>query len=139
MSEDTVICPMCLERTPPEYIVCPYCGYDLTKIVYKVAMGALGTREIFGRIRKVIQQPRLAMQDIADHPDRFGGILVMLALSMFLVLSRGPAYLLHSTTEGLADFPYLTLPFLILGGFIFFLIPLIFWFLGSAIFWIIAT
>jgi len=133
MSEEAIVCPMCLERTPPEYIDCPYCGYDLTKIVYEVSAAALGIRGIFGRIYQVIRQPRLAMQDVADHPDRFGCLLIMLAISMFLVLSRGPAYLLHS---GLLDVS--VLPYLLLGGFMFLMIPLILWFLGSAIFWIIA-
>lgn len=141
VSEDSIICPMCLERVPPEYIVCPYCGYDMTKIVHEAAVGALGTREIFGRIRKVIQQPRLAMKDIADHPDRMGGVLIMLALSIFLILSRGPAYLLRGGIEGMDPVGMITslvLPLLILGGVLFFIVPFLFWVLGSAIFWIIA-
>jgi len=75
------------------------------------------------------------MQDVADHPDRFGGLMIMLAISIFLVLSRGPAYLLHSAD---ASLDVMALPFMILGGLIFLIIPLIMWFFGSAIFWIIA-
>ena len=135
ISDEAIVCPMCFERTPPEYIVCPYCGYDLTKQVYEVSAGALGIRGAFGRIYNVIRQPRLAMQDVADHPDRFGGLLVMLALSMFLVLSRGPAYLIHSADTSL---DVMVLPFLILGGFVFLIIPILMWMIGSAIFWIIA-
>lgn len=139
MSEDSIICPMCLERVPPEYIVCPYCGYDMTKIVHEAAVGALGIREIFGRIRKVIQQPRLAMKDIADHPDRMGGVLIMLFLSIFLILSRGPAYLIRrGVIDPIGMITNLVILFLILGGVIFFVIPFLFWVLGSAIFWIIA-
>ncbi len=137
MSEEAIVCPMCLERVPPEYIICPYCGYDLTQQIYEAAVGALGIRGIARRIYQVIREPRIAMKDVADHPDRFGGILIMLAFSIFLVLGWGPAYLLRSGTLGIVGI-ITSLPYMILGGFVLFIIPLLMWYLGSAIFWLIA-
>ena len=137
MSEEAIVCPMCLERVPPEYIICPYCGYDLTKLIYEVSAGALGIRGIIRRLYQVVRQPQLAMKDVADHPDRFGGVLIMLALSIFLLLGWGTSYLLRSGVIGFGGL-LRTLPYLLLSGFLFLIVPLMMWFLGSAIFWLIA-
>ena len=84
MSEaESIVCPNCSERRPAGYILCPYCGFDLTQIVRARQRVRITLRESFSRIWRSLYDPRLSktvFNEIGANPDRKGAIITLIFL-----------------------------------------------------------
>ena len=88
--EAIVKCPICQETAPQGYLLCPFCGADLTLSYQEKVFTPLSYKEVFGRIRSFIIRPRKIGEEIADNPDSKAGFLSIVAISFgmaFQILS----------------------------------------------------
>ncbi|MFQ5976670.1 MAG: YIP1 family protein [Candidatus Heimdallarchaeota archaeon] len=145
---DSIICPQCQERAPTDYVLCPYCGYSLVKIVRERTRVHVGFGQAIDRIRRLLIEPimdpsrslirtRETMREISANPDRKGGLLISFLISVFL-LEMVAVYWI--TTNG---FPLLfSLVFLIVfpifGAFIFFILVFVVWWVFALATWLLA-
>jgi hypothetical protein len=82
-SSEANICPQCREKVPADYVVCPYCGYSLVKIVRARVRARITLFESIGRIFRFYRRPhesQLLMQQIANNADRKGPIIILSAV-----------------------------------------------------------
>lgn len=86
-TEDLLIqCPICNETAPEGYLLCPFCGADLT-ITYQTKIFAPVTyKEVWGRIKSLLSKPRVAFTDIANNPDSKGVTIFIFAISFGMAL-----------------------------------------------------
>ena len=127
--ETNIRCSICRETVPQGYLLCPFCGADLTTTYETKIFAPVTWRDVWRRIRLLLTRPREIFEEIADNPDSKGGVIFLFAISFCFSL-QVVAYLVH--IEGLTN----------LFGFLAFIvmwilssiIPFICWFLGS---WII--
>ncbi|MFW9990453.1 MAG: Yip1 family protein [Candidatus Odinarchaeota archaeon] len=100
-SEDSVVCPNhgCGERVPKDYVLCPYCGYNLLAVLKEATKVKITIRESIGRIRKLVpvRNPMLlkdktleCMGEVATNADRKGPIIVLFLLSAAYSLKLAP-------------------------------------------------
>ncbi|MHA2232107.1 MAG: hypothetical protein ACXAB4_06435, partial [Candidatus Hodarchaeales archaeon] len=148
ITSNSIICPQCQERAPPDYVLCPYCGYSLVKIVRERTRVHVGFSQAIGRIRRLLIEPimdpshslirtRETMREISANPDRKGGLLISFLISFFL-LEMVAVYWI--TTNG---FPLLfSLAFLIVwglfGAFIWFILVFLVWWVFGLATWLLA-
>ncbi|MBN1331133.1 MAG: YIP1 family protein [Candidatus Heimdallarchaeota archaeon] len=131
-TEDTIIrCPICNETSPQGYLLCPFCGADLTVVYEQKIFAPVTYKESFFRIKELIIKPRKISQIIADNPDSKGGFLFCVVIALGLA-TQLIAYIIHTRT---LDWKFYPVIFLI-GWVVIFLLPFLLWFLGS---WIIRT
>lgn len=145
---DSIVCPQCQERAPADYVLCPYCGYSLIKLVRERTRVHVGFGQAIGRIRRLIVEPirdpsnslahtRETMREIGSNPDRKGGLLISYLISFFLLEMVAIAYV---RIEG---FPLvyalvIMVVFPLIGSLVFiFLVYLVWWAFGLAT-WILA-
>ena len=87
-------CPSCAELVPIEYVLCVWCGFDLTSEHIRRSGIRIGRNEAFGRMKKVIVNPNQAFKEITLLPDLTGGRLIFyltgvaITLNMLAVFSK---------------------------------------------------
>jgi len=86
MSENMQQCTSCGELVPIEYVLCVWCGYDLTGEHIRRSGIQIGRKEAFGRMKKVIVSPIQAFKEISLIPELKGGrwVLYMIGIAMTL-------------------------------------------------------
>ena len=140
-SSESIVCPNCSERSPGGYILCPYCGYDLTKIVRARERTAITFRESLSRIFRSLYDPRLSpslFNEIAVNPDRKGLFIVLILISITYSMRLG-ALLLKAAGPTWHDFHFwffLISPFILWIAF--FPLALFGWYAVSIAIWLIA-
>ena len=139
---DSIVCPQCQERAPADYVVCPYCGYSLIKIVRERTRVHVGFGQAIGRIRRLIADPMHTpevMREIGLNPDRKGGLMIAFLISYFL-LELVAIVMFRSYPGGLEPLFALGLliTFPLMGSLILlFLVYLVWWIFGLTT-WLIA-
>lgn len=138
--QEPITCPSCHEKVPPDYVVCPYCGYSLVEILEEKILPPVKIRESLLRVVRILN-PRNSlevMKEVSINPDRKGALLIVLLISgLFLQnfvvrLYRGnPSYDL-----GLTGLMLLLLMPLV-GALMLGIIGFISWYLGSFVLWAI--
>lgn len=146
---DSIVCPQCQERAPADYVLCPYCGYSLIKLVRERTRVHVGIAQAIGRIRRLIGDPikdptnslahtREIMREISSNPDRKGGLIISFMISFFLLEMVAIAFV---RTEGGLPLLFalvLMVAFPLIGSFVFiFLVYLVWWAFGLAT-WLLA-
>ncbi|MHA1743045.1 MAG: YIP1 family protein [Candidatus Heimdallarchaeota archaeon] len=131
-SEGTIVrCPICNETSPQGYLLCPYCGADLTAVYQEKLFPPVTYKETFFRIKRLITQPRMIAQDIADNPDNKASFLFSVAIAFAFSLQI-VAYLIHTHSLNWKVYPGVFL----LSWILTLLLPILVWLIGS---WIIRT
>lgn len=145
---DSIICPQCQERAPADYVLCPYCGYSLVKIVRERTRVHVGFGQAIGRIRRLLVEPimdpthslirtRETMREISANPDRKGGLLISFLISFFLLEMVAVYWITANGFPLLFGLAFLII-FPLIGGFVFFfLVYLVWWIFGLAT-WLLA-
>ena len=142
MSEsESIVCPNCGERSPTGYVLCPYCGFDLTKIVRAAHRVRVTFRERFSRIGRSFIDPRQSttlFTEIGVNPDRLGAIMVLYLVSVTYAMRMG-AFAIKASTSSWHDF---AIWFTILGswivGFGFIFYALFGWVVSGIVVWLSA-
>lgn len=94
MSENMQTCPSCGELVPIEYVVCVWCGFDLTAEHIRRSGIIIGRKEALQRMKRVTIDPVNAFKEIALIPDLKGPryilyfIGVAMTLNMIAVFSK---------------------------------------------------
>jgi len=142
MSEsESLVCPNCSERSPAGYILCPYCGFDLTKIVKATQRVRITFKESFSRIWRGFFDPRQSkhlFKEVGANPDRRGAIITLILVSMAYA-SRIGVYAIKVSSTTWHDFHFwyaLFFPFIVWPAF--FLLALFAWFILSTAIWLLA-
>ncbi len=77
-------CPSCNELVRPEYVICPYCGADITQEIKKHLGVKLTWSDVPRRIQNILyKDPIKGMLEVAISPDNRVPLLVLLALGFF--------------------------------------------------------
>jgi hypothetical protein len=87
MSENMQSCPSCGELVPIEYVLCVWCGYDLTAEHIRRAGIKIGRKEAIDRMKKVVRSPITAFKEITLIPDLTGGKLILYSIGFIMTLS----------------------------------------------------
>jgi hypothetical protein len=98
---ESLVCPNCSERSPSGYILCPYCGFDLTKILRKAQRTPITFKERFSRLWRSLSDPRLSkilFREVSVNPDRIGVIILLYFLSVAYATRIG-AYMIKATNS----------------------------------------
>ncbi len=142
MSEsESIVCPNCSERSPAGYILCPYCGFDLTKILRQKQRIGLTFKERFSRIWRSLSDPRdskILFNEIGVNPDRLGVIILLYLLSVSYATRIG-AFVIKASNTTWHDFHFiyfLILPWL--AGIAFLILALFGWIITTLVIWLIA-
>jgi hypothetical protein len=80
-------CPSCGDLVPTEYVLCVWCGFDLTAEQIRRAGITIDNRDAVFRMRRVILSPRNAFREISILPDLRGGKLVLYAIAVMMTLN----------------------------------------------------
>lgn len=89
---ESIICsnPLCKERVPTDYVLCPYCGTSLVEILQERIKTKIRLRDSMRRIYRLIRDPMrnttLVTKDIAINADRKGPLLIILLFIMSFAL-----------------------------------------------------
>jgi len=142
MSEsESLVCPNCSERSPAGYILCPYCGFDLTKIVRARERVRVTFREKLLRIWRSFFDPRESKRlfnEIGVNPDRLGALIVLYFVSVAYGF-RLSAFFFISANTSWHDWHFLFFiiaPWIIAIAFI--ILAIFGWIISSLIVWLIA-
>jgi hypothetical protein len=126
-TEDPIIkCPICNETSPQGYLLCPFCGADLTVAYQQKFFAPVNYKEFWYRFKSLIVRPRVISQEIADNPDLKAGYLFSLGIAIGLAL-QVLAYLVHVRALEAYFYPLVFILVMIPT----FVLPLIVWFFGS--------
>ncbi len=142
MSEsESLVCPNCSERSPGGYILCPYCGFDLTKILRQKEKRGITFRERFSRIWRSLLDPRdskILFREVGVNPDR-KGVLILLYLLSVAYASRLGAFAIKASSNSWHDFHFwffLIQPWF--SGLMFFFLSVFGWLICSLIVWLLS-
>jgi hypothetical protein len=80
-------CPSCGELVPIEYVICVWCGFDLTAEHIRRSGIRIGPREALQRMRKVVVDPLNAFREISLIPDLTGGKMIFYFIGMAMTLN----------------------------------------------------
>ncbi len=138
--QEAITCTNCQEKVPPDYVVCPYCGYSLVEILEEKILPPVKIRESLSRVVRILN-PRRSLEVIKEvtiNPDRKGAFLIVFLISglfmqnfMVRVYRGNPNYEIGLT--GLLLFPII----LLFGGLILGIVGFLSWYLWSFITWAI--
>jgi hypothetical protein len=129
-TEDVIIrCPICNEVSPQGYLLCPFCGADLTVTYEQKIFAPVTYKEFWFRFKSLIVKPRVIAQEIADNPDTKGAFLFIIAISLGLSL-QVLSFVMHTR---LLEWKFYPVVFLV-GWITILLLPTLVWLLGS---WVI--
>lgn len=142
MSEsESHVCPNCSERSPAGYILCPYCGYDLSKLVRAKQRVRITFREKLSRIWRSLYDPRNSKRlftEIGVNPDRLGAVITLYFLSVAYSV-RLPVILSKGADDSWHGVQFL---FILIGPWIIAIAVIILaifgWIMVSAVTWLIA-
>ncbi|OLS27495.1 MAG: hypothetical protein HeimC3_02730 [Candidatus Heimdallarchaeota archaeon LC_3] len=128
---DTVVCPVCGEHIPSDYVVCPYDGASLVKELRAKMNVKISLREGISRAIRIInpQKTKKVVDEYSTHPDRKGALFVLYTCS-FLFAFRLAPYLNASTDKSVDILYFIILGFssgLIIGSLLF-LFAIVFWY-----------
>ncbi|MHA2027996.1 MAG: YIP1 family protein [Candidatus Kariarchaeaceae archaeon] len=87
MSENMQTCPSCGELVPIEYVVCVWCGFDLTAEHIRRSGIVIGRREAFGRMKRVTLDPINAFKEITLIPDLKGPRYILYFIGVAMTLN----------------------------------------------------
>jgi hypothetical protein len=138
---ESLVCPNCSERSPAGYILCPYCGFDLTKILRQTQRIEITFRERFSRIWRSLLDPRdskILFREVGVNPDR-KGVLILLYLLSVAYATRLGAFTIKASSSTWHDFHFwyfLIQPWL--TGFVFLFLSVFGWFISSLVIWLIS-
>lgn len=142
MSEsESIVCTNCGERSPAGYVLCPYCGFNLVKIVRAATRVRVTFRERFSRIWRSFIDPRQSttlFTEIGINPDRLGAIMVLYLVSVAYAMRMG-AFAIKASNSSWNDLPvwfFILGPWLVGIGFIFF--ALFGWVVSGIVVWLSA-
>ena len=125
-TEDAIIrCPICSETSPQGYLLCPFCGADLTVAYEEKIFPPVTYKEFWFRFKRLIVQPRVISQEIADNPDSKGAFLFSIAISFSLSI-QVLAYIMHA---GALDWKFYPVVFLLVW-IVTFILPILIWLFG---------
>ncbi|MHA1186658.1 MAG: hypothetical protein ACTSSK_07260, partial [Candidatus Heimdallarchaeota archaeon] len=79
--ETNIRCTICRETVPQGYLLCPFCGADLTTTYETKVFAPVTTKDVGRRIRILLTKPRDIFEEIADNPDSRGGVIFLFAIS----------------------------------------------------------
>ncbi|MFX0015549.1 MAG: YIP1 family protein [Promethearchaeota archaeon] len=142
MSEsESLLCPNCSERSPAGYILCPYCGFDLTKIMRARERVRVTFREKFSRIYRSFIDPRESkrlFKEIGVNPDRIGALIVLYLVSVAFGFRVGALFVKGSSPSwhGWEFMYFFIAPWFVAIGLI--ILAIFGWFISSLIIWLIA-
>ncbi|NHK32764.1 MAG: YIP1 family protein [Asgard group archaeon] len=132
--EDPIVhCPICNETSPQGYLLCPFCGADLTIAYQQKVFAPVDYKEFWYRFKSLIVRPRVISQEIADNPDSKGGFLFSVAISFGMAL-QVLAFVMHVRA---LDWKFYPLVFL-LSWIATFILPLLVWGISSLVIRIMA-
>ncbi len=127
--ETNIRCTICRETVPQGYLLCPFCGADLTTTYETKVFAPVTTKDVGRRIRLLLTKPRDIFEEIADNPDSRGGVIFLFAIS-FCFSIQVLAYLAHiDILDNLTGFLVFIVVWILAS-----IIPFISWFLAS---WVI--
>ncbi len=86
MSEESQKCPACEEVIPVEYVICPFCAFDLTEEKIRRSGIKINTSESIDRIKRTVTAPFPVAKEISLIPDRRGGTLNLIVISMAMIM-----------------------------------------------------
>jgi hypothetical protein len=125
--EDPIVrCPICNETSPQGYLLCPFCGADLTITYQQKIFAPVDYKEFWYRFKSLIVRPRVISQEIADNPDSKGGFLFSVAISFGMAL-QVLAFVMHVRA---LDWKFYPVVFL-LSWIATFILPLLVWGISS--------
>jgi hypothetical protein len=139
-SESTV-CPNCSERSPAGYILCPYCGFDLTNILRQAQKVDITFKERFSRIFRSATDPReskILFREVGVNPDRLGVLFLLYFLSVAYATRIG-SFTIKASSPSWHDFHFwyfLIFPWF--GGIAFLFLAIFGWIIASLVIWLIA-
>lgn len=142
MSEsESLICPNCSERSPAGYILCPYCGFDLTQIVRARERVRVTFKERFSRIWRSLFDPRESrhlFSEIGVNPDRTGAIIILYLLSVAFAMRLGALTVKTAdpSWHGWELLFFLIAPWFI--GIAFFILAFFAWLMATLFIWLLA-
>ncbi len=143
MSEsESIVCPNCSERSPAGYILCPYCGFDLTKILRQRQKIGITFKERFSRIWRSLSDPRdskILFNEIGVNPDRLGVIILLYLVSVSYATATVGTLVIKGSSSTWHDFHFFY--FLIqpwLTGIAFFILAVFGWIVSTIIIWLVA-
>ncbi|MHA2169393.1 MAG: Yip1 family protein [Candidatus Kariarchaeaceae archaeon] len=87
MSENMQQCPSCGELVPEEYVLCVWCGFDLTAEHIRRSGVRIGRKEAVERMRKVVINPVQAFKEITLIPDLNGGRIIFYLIGVAITLN----------------------------------------------------
>ncbi|MHA1912457.1 MAG: hypothetical protein ACTSYA_12275 [Candidatus Kariarchaeaceae archaeon] len=158
MSEESQKCPACEEVIPVEYVVCPFCAFDLTEEKIRRSGIKIGRSESLDRMKRTIVSPFPVVKEISILPDRRGGsfnlmiISIALIMQLIIVIRKLDKTGYISSSGSMADTDYLslsiswwiihipinfsvrfifTIVFLLLGSFVLFCMLFLAWKMGT--------
>ncbi len=143
MSEsESIVCPNCSERSPAGYILCPYCGFDLTKILRQRQKIGITFKERFSRIWRSLSDPRdskILFNEIGVNPDRLGVLILLYLVSVSYSTATVGTLVIKGSSSSWHDFHFfyfLISPWLVGIGFLF--LALFGWLICTLVIWLIA-
>ncbi|MFW9923058.1 MAG: YIP1 family protein [Candidatus Thorarchaeota archaeon] len=82
--ESLIQCPICQEGAPQGYLLCPFCGADLTKIYEVKSFEYISYKEVWHRMRYLFVKPIQICKEIAENPDSKAGMIFLFAITFGL-------------------------------------------------------
>ncbi|MFV2014460.1 MAG: YIP1 family protein, partial [Candidatus Heimdallarchaeota archaeon] len=92
-------CPSCGELVPIEYVVCVWCGFDLTAEHIRRSGIVIGRNEAFARMKRVTLDPINAFKEITLIPDLKGPRYILYLIGVAMTLNM---LAIFSKLDGLA-------------------------------------
>lgn len=80
-------CPSCGELVPIEYVICVWCGFDLTAEHIRRAGIKIGKRESVDRMVNLVRSPITTAKEISLIPDLTGGKLILYFIGVVMTLN----------------------------------------------------
>lgn len=130
MSQEEAIlrCPICKEAVPEGYILCPFCGADLTAQYKEQLYPPVKLKDVWTRMKGLVLEPQFTFEEVSHNPDLLGALFFILAIALCFSLQI-IALLIH-----IKVLKWGTSILLLLLLWVFLLaLPAISWWLGSAI------
>ncbi|MDH5400958.1 MAG: YIP1 family protein [Candidatus Heimdallarchaeota archaeon] len=87
MSENMQTCPSCNDLNPIEYVLCVWCGFDLTAEHIRRSGIIIQRKEAIDRLKRLIKSPVATFKEIVLIPDLKAGKLLLYWISMIITLN----------------------------------------------------
>lgn len=110
-------CPSCGDLVPNEYVLCVWCGFDLTLEKIRKAGITIDNRDALARMVRVVTKPPSTFKEISLLPDNRGGKMVLFAIAiimtcnMIVIMSKLDGLIMNS--EEFESYLVIDLPILV--------------------------